>query len=48
MVVGDREKTAAAFRDIDGVRYAVPGDLAALNPDGTVRFLGRGSSVINT
>jgi 3-oxocholest-4-en-26-oate---CoA ligase len=26
----------------------MPGDLARMNPDGTLRLLGRGSSVINT
>jgi acyl-CoA synthetase (AMP-forming)/AMP-acid ligase II len=46
--LGDERKTDQTFRDIDGVRYAVPGDLAAFNTDGTLRLLGRGSSVINT
>ncbi len=45
---GDPEKTAGAFRDIDGVRYTMPGDLATLETDGRLRLLGRGSSVINT
>ncbi|WP_037068830.1 AMP-binding protein [Pseudonocardia acaciae] len=44
----DPERTAAAFRDLDGVRYSIPGDMAVLEPDGRVRLLGRGSSVINT
>jgi fatty-acyl-CoA synthase len=44
----DPELTAAVFRTIDGVRYAVPGDAAAVEADGTLRFLGRGSGVINT
>jgi fatty-acyl-CoA synthase len=44
----DPELTAAVFRTIDGVRYAVPGDAAALEADGTLRFLGRGSGIINT
>jgi 3-oxocholest-4-en-26-oate---CoA ligase len=46
--LGDEQKTAQTFRDIGGVRYAVPGDLATFNADGTLRLLGRGSSVINT
>jgi acyl-CoA synthetase (AMP-forming)/AMP-acid ligase II len=45
---GDAEKTASAFRDIDGVRYTMPGDLATLEADGRLRLLGRGSSVVNT
>jgi 3-oxocholest-4-en-26-oate---CoA ligase len=45
---GDREKTDAAFRDIDGVRYSIPGDMARWGPDGRLVLLGRGSSVINT
>ena len=45
---GDAEKTAGAFRDIDGVRYSIPGDMALLEGDGRLRLLGRGSSVINT
>src|SRR5262249_12434394 len=39
---------ATTFRTIAGVRYAIPGDLAQLEPDGAIRFLGRGSGVINT
>jgi fatty-acyl-CoA synthase len=45
---GDAEKTASAFRDLDGVRYTMPGDLATLEADGRLRLLGRGSSVVNT
>ncbi|SFD96469.1 AMP-binding protein [Blastococcus tunisiensis] len=44
----DPELTAAVFRTIDGVRYAVPGDAAMVDTDGTLRFLGRQSGVINT
>jgi fatty-acyl-CoA synthase len=42
------ELTAAVFREIDGVRYAVPGDAATLEADGTLTLLGRGAGVINT
>ena len=42
------ELTAAVFREIDGVRYAVPGDAATVDADGTLNLLGRGSGVINT
>lgn len=44
----DPERTAAVFRTLDGVRYAVPGDAAVVEADGTLRLLGRGSGVINT
>jgi len=44
----DPEKTAATFPVIDGVRYAVPGDRAKLEADGTLRLLGRDSVTINT
>ncbi|MFC7658405.1 hypothetical protein ACFQV8_21215 [Pseudonocardia benzenivorans] len=45
---GDPEKTAGAFRDLDGVRLSIPGDMARLGADGRLELLGRGSSVINT
>ncbi|MFZ4515925.1 MAG: AMP-binding protein [Acidimicrobiia bacterium] len=44
----DPEASASAFPTIDGVRYAVPGDLARRNADATVTLLGRGSACINT
>jgi acyl-CoA synthetase (AMP-forming)/AMP-acid ligase II len=44
----DTAKTTATFRVIDGVRYTMPGDLAQIDADGAIRFLGRGSGVINT
>lgn len=44
----DTAKTGTTFRTIGGVRYAIPGDLAEVETDGAVRFLGRGSGVINT
>jgi acyl-CoA synthetase (AMP-forming)/AMP-acid ligase II len=45
----DPEKTAATFvTAADGVRYAVPGDFATVEADGTVTLLGRGSVCINT
>ena len=45
----DPAKTAATFpTDAAGVRWAVPGDLARLEDDGTLTLLGRGSSCINT
>jgi 3-oxocholest-4-en-26-oate---CoA ligase len=45
---GDEEKTDAAFKDIGGVRYSIPGDMARFGPGGRLVLLGRGSSVINT
>jgi 3-oxocholest-4-en-26-oate---CoA ligase len=44
----DAGGAATTFRVIAGRRYAVPGDLAELEADGAIRFLGRGSGVINT
>jgi fatty-acyl-CoA synthase len=44
----DPAKTAATFPVIDGVRYAVPGDLATVEADGAITLLGRGSTCINT
>ncbi|MEV6599986.1 acyl-CoA synthetase [Actinoplanes sp. NPDC051346] len=44
----DPEKTAALLTEVDGVRYAVPGDLARLEPDGTITLLGRGNTCVNT
>jgi acyl-CoA synthetase (AMP-forming)/AMP-acid ligase II len=44
----DPEKTARTFPVIDGVRYAVPGDRATLDADGSLRLLGREAVTINT
>ena len=44
----DEAKTAATFPVVDGVRWAVPGDLAVVEEDGTITVLGRGSQSINT
>ena len=44
----DEKKTAETFRTINGVRYAIPGDYAMVEDDGTVTMLGRGSVSINT
>ena len=44
----DAAKSAATFRIIDGVRWSQPGDLVEVLLDGAIRFLGRGSGVINT
>ena len=44
----DPEKSAVTFPVVDGVRWAVPGDYAVVETDGTVTLLGRGSVSINT
>ena len=33
---------------IDGVRWALPGDMATVDADGSIRLLGRGSMCINS
>ena len=45
---GDPEATAATFPVIDGVRWAVLGDLARVEEDGSIVVLGRGSTCINS
>ncbi len=45
---GDPEKTAKTFVVIDGVRWVMPGDMATVDEDGTMCFLGRGSICINS
>ena len=44
----DEKKTAETFKTINGVRYAIPGDWATVEEDGTVTMLGRGSVSINS
>lgn len=44
----DPEKSAKTFREYEGRRWSLPGDFAEVNPDGTMKLLGRGSQVINT
>jgi acyl-CoA synthetase (AMP-forming)/AMP-acid ligase II len=43
-----KDNGSTTFRTIDGVRYSAPGDLVLVEADGAIRFLGRGSGVINT
>jgi len=45
---GDPVKTAATFPTRNGRRYAIPGDMATVQEDGAIVFLGRGSACINT
>jgi acyl-CoA synthetase (AMP-forming)/AMP-acid ligase II len=44
----DPEKSAATFVEVGGERWALTGDEAMLESDGTVKMLGRGSQCINT
>jgi len=44
----DPAKTAKTFPTIGDVRYAVPGDHAHFNADGSINVLGRGSVCINS
>ena len=44
----DQAKTAATFPVVDGIRYAVPGDLASVDADGSIAVYGRGSVSINS
>ncbi len=44
----DEEKSQTTYVVVDGTRYCVTGDFGIVEPDGNVRLLGRGSSVVNT
>lgn len=44
----DPDATRKTFPEIDGKRVVISGDRAALEPDGTLRLLGRDSLVVNT
>ena len=45
----DKAKTEATFPlDGNGVRWSIPGDLASVEPDGTITVHGRGSASINS
>ncbi|HTT85814.1 MAG TPA: AMP-binding protein [Acidimicrobiales bacterium] len=44
----DPVKTAETFVEFDGRRWSLPGDMATVEEDGTIRLLGRGSLCINT
>ncbi len=45
---GDPTATAETFVELDGQRWAIPGDLARVEADGSVTLLGRGASSINS
>ncbi|MGZ4552641.1 MAG: acyl-CoA synthetase [Mycobacteriaceae bacterium] len=44
----DPVKTATLFAEVDGKRYATPGDMARIEADGTMTLLGRGNTCVNT
>ena len=44
----DPDRTAATFVDFDGRRWALTGDMATVEDDGTITVLGRGSQCVNT
>ncbi len=44
----DDTKSAATFVEVGGVRWAIPGDKAVIEDDGTITVLGRGSQCINS
>ena len=44
----DDEKSERTFKEMDGVRYSIPGDFAQVGADGTIHLLGRGSVCINS
>jgi acyl-CoA synthetase (AMP-forming)/AMP-acid ligase II len=44
----DPEKTARTFVTLGGERWAMPGDMATVEADGSITLLGRGSLTINT
>jgi acyl-CoA synthetase (AMP-forming)/AMP-acid ligase II len=46
--LGDPEKTAKTFPEVDGTRFSVPGDRARYRADGGIDVLGRDSVTINS
>jgi acyl-CoA synthetase (AMP-forming)/AMP-acid ligase II len=46
--LGDPQKTADTFVEVDGTRFVIPGDLATVEADGSITLLGRGSQSINS
>jgi|AP95_1055475.scaffolds.fasta_scaffold05512_2 fatty-acyl-CoA synthase len=46
--LGDPEKTARTFPNIEGTRWSIPGDRAHFHDDGRIEVLGRDSVTINS
>ncbi len=46
--LGDPEATDETFVELHGQRWAIPGDLARVEADGSITLLGRGSQSINS
>jgi fatty-acyl-CoA synthase len=46
--LGDPDKTARTFPEIDGVRYSVPGDRARIGADEIIEVYGRDSATISS
>ena len=46
--LGEDEKNAKTFPEIDGQRYLMTGDQACWGEDGTLQFIGRDNMCINT
>ena len=46
--LGDPERTARTFAQIEGRRLSITGDFARLEADGSITVLGRGSTCINS
>jgi 3-oxocholest-4-en-26-oate---CoA ligase len=44
----DPARSAAMFAEAQGQRYAIPGDMARVEDDGTITLLGRGNTCVNT
>ena len=44
----DPEKSARTFREVNGVRYSFPGDMASVDASGSLILYGRSSNCINT
>jgi acyl-CoA synthetase (AMP-forming)/AMP-acid ligase II len=44
----DPVKTATMLIEVEGTRYAVPGDWARIEEDGVITLLGRGNTCVNT
>jgi 3-oxocholest-4-en-26-oate---CoA ligase len=44
----DPERSARTFREIGGIRYSFPGDMATVDIDGSIHLLGRGNGCINS